>query len=137
MIYRKLEPSEHQIQAAFIKEIRLLEKRFPELGTMFAVPNAAKRSFKLAAMLKAEGMLGGVPDIVFPAPRMGFNGLMLEFKKPLTGKLTQAQKDYIALIVKENWMVVVVTDADEAIRIVKNYLRISLEEICGLKAPNN
>lgn len=124
MIYRKLEASEHQIQSAFIKEIRILEQRYPELRTLFAVPNAAKRSFKLAAMLKAEGMLSGVPDIILPIARKGFNGLMIEFKKPVTGRLTGAQEIYIDLIVKENWLVVVMTDAQAAIDIVKNYLGI-------------
>ena len=123
MIY-KTEASEHQIQASFIKEIRLLEQRYPELRTLFAVPNAAKRSFKLAAMLKAEGMLSGVPDIILPVARKGFNGLMIEFKKPVTGRLTGAQQDYIDLIVKENWLVVVMTDAQAAINVVKNYLGI-------------
>ena len=125
MIYRQLEPSEHQIQAAFIKEIRILEVRYPELKTLFAVPNAAKRSFKLAAMLKAEGMLSGVPDIVLPVARKGFNGLMIEFKKPKTGKLTTAQESYIDLIVKEGWLVVVMTDAQAAIDVVKGYLGIT------------
>jgi VRR-NUC domain len=123
LIYQ-LVPSEHQIQVAFIKEVRFLEPRYPELKTLFAVPNAAKRSFKLAAMLKAEGMLSGVPDIILPVARQGFNGLMIEFKKPKTGKLTEAQETYIDLVVKENWLVVVMTDAQAAIDVVKNYLGI-------------
>lgn len=120
----KQDVSEHQIQAAFIKEIRILETRYPELRTLFAVPNAAKRSFKLAAMLKAEGMLSGVPDIILPVARKGFNGLMIEFKKPVTGRLTGSQQLYIDLVVKENWLVVVMTDAQAAIDTVKNYLAI-------------
>lgn len=75
-------------------------------------------------MLKAEGMLSGVPDIILPIARKGFNGLMIEFKKPVTGRLTGAQEIYIDLIVKENWLVVVMTDAQAAIDIVKNYLGI-------------
>lgn len=67
-------------------------------------------------------MLSGVPDIVLPVARKGFNGLMIEFKKPKTGKLTPSQGDYIELIVKENWLVVVMTDAQAAIEVVKNYL---------------
>lgn len=123
MIYRAI-PSEHQIQCAFIVQIRFLQLRHVELGTLFSVPNAAKRSFKLAAMLKAEGMISGVPDIVLPVARQGFHGLMIEFKKPKTGKLSEAQKCYIDLIVKEGWLVVVMTDAEAAIKAVKNYLGI-------------
>ena len=70
-------------------------------------------------------MLSGVPDIVLPVARKGFNGLMIEFKKPKTGKISQSQADYIELIVKENWLVVVSTDAQGAIDVVKNYLGIT------------
>lgn len=75
-------------------------------------------------MLKAEGMLSGVPDIILPVARKGFNGLMIEFKKPVTGRLTGSQQLYIDLVVKENWLVVVMTDAQAAIDTVKNYLAI-------------
>lgn len=66
-----------------------------------------------------------MPDIILPVARKGFNGLMIEFKKPKTGKLTKEQGDYIDLAVKENWLVVVMTDAQAAIDVVKNYLGIT------------
>lgn len=129
MIYRKLAATEHEIQASFISEIRLLEKLYPVLYLMFAVPNAGKRSFKTAAMLLAEGLRAGVPDIMFPVPGCGFNGLAIEFKRPTTpgvrgGRLSDDQVKYINLLTQQNWLVVVLTDAQAAIDTVKNYLGI-------------
>lgn len=125
MIYRKLEASEHDIQSAFFRWVRLAEKINPALRLMFAVPNAGKRGYKTAAMMLAEGLRSGVPDMLLPVPRNGFTGLAIEFKKP-GGKLSDNQKDFIDLLISENWLVVVMTDTEAAIRTVKDYLGIGL-----------
>lgn len=100
-----------------------METKYPELKLMFAVPNAGKRTFKVAAMMIAEGLRKGVLDILFPVARCGFIGLAIEFKKPGKG-LTEEQADFAEMLVKEGWLVVVMTDADAAIRTVKNYIGI-------------
>lgn len=123
MIYRKLEASEHDIQSAFFKWVKLAEKTNPVLRLMFAVPNAGKRGYKTAAMMIAEGLRSGVPDMLLPVARGGFTGLAIEFKKP-GGKLSENQKEFIDLLVKEGWLVVVMTDTEAAIRTVKDYLNI-------------
>lgn len=115
--------TEHQIQSAFFSWVRIAMKQTPVLELMFAVPNAAKRSYKIAAMLKAEGLRAGVPDVIFPVARSGFNGLAIEFKTTI-GKLSAEQAYYTKELVKENWLFCMLTDAEEAIRIVKNYLGI-------------
>lgn len=123
MIYRKLDLSEHDIQKSFFDQIRLMEPKYPMLKLMLAVPNAAKRSYKLAAMLKAEGMRKGMLDVLFLVSRQGFAGLAIEFKK-VGGKLTPEQTEYIDLLTKEHWLVVVETDAEAAIKTVKRYIGI-------------
>jgi hypothetical protein len=123
LIYRKLELSEHDIQKSFFDQIRMMEPKYPILKLMLAVPNAAKRSYKLAAMLKAEGMRKGMLDVLFLVPMKGFSGLAIEFKK-VGGKLTPEQLDYIDLLTKSNWLVAVETDAESAINLVKRYLGI-------------
>lgn len=122
-----LKPSEHQIQAAFFKWVKLAEKVHPVLKLIFAVPNAGKRSFKTAAMMIAEGLRSGVCDVILPVARHGFTGLAIEFKTEggdKEKKLTENQVDFIAGLTSENWLVVVLTDAEEAVRVVKNYLDI-------------
>lgn len=123
MIYRKLEASEHDIQSTFIRWVKIAEKVYPELGLLHAVPNAGKRGYKTAAMLIAEGLRKGIPDIMFPVAKHGFIGLAIEFKKP-GGKCSKEQNEIIDLLTKNGWIVVVLTDAEVAIKTVKNYLGI-------------
>lgn len=114
-------PLEHDIQSAFFDWVRLAKNMHPVLKLMFAVPNAGKRSFKTAARMKAEGLVSGVPDVMFPVARRGFNGLAMEFKRPKQTP-TENQLEFMDGLQKENWLVVVVTDSEAAIRTVKDYL---------------
>lgn len=114
--------TEHQIQSAFIDWVRLAEKQDERLRLLFAVPNGGKREKITAAILKKEGVKAGVPDIIFPLKTDAFHGLAIEFKKPLTGRASDAQADYMALLIKYGWCAVVCTDAEQAIKVVKNYL---------------
>lgn len=115
--------SEHRIQADFFKWVRLQEQAQPCLKLMFAVPNAGKRGYKTAAMMIAEGLRKGVLDVLFPVARHGFNGLAIEFKKP-GGTLTPEQAEFADALTAEGWLVVMLTDSAEAIRLTRNYLGI-------------
>lgn len=114
---------EHKIQKAFFDWIRATEEYFPVLKLMFAVPNAAKRSYKLAAMLKAEGLRKGVLDVIFPVSRQGFTGLAIEFKTP-GKKLTPEQEEFAEMLKLEGWKTVVFTNPESAIDEVKRYAGI-------------
>lgn len=57
---------EHYEQANLFSWLALREAQYPELESIYAVPNAAKRSARQGAWMKAEGMKAGVPDVVFP-----------------------------------------------------------------------
>lgn len=71
---------EHRIQAALFKWSRLASSRYPGLRLMFAIPNGGARDAITGAMLKAEGVKPGVPDIFLPVPVNGFHGLFVEMK---------------------------------------------------------
>lgn len=116
------EISEHQIQSAFIEWVRIAEKQDERLKLLFAVPNGRKREKVTAAILKKEGVRAGVLDIFLPLRTDAFNGLAIEFKNPLTGKVSKEQRDFSALLVKYGWRVEICTDAEQAIKITKNYL---------------
>jgi len=113
--------SEHQIQSAFIKRVELHYKTYPQLEILFAVPNAAKRSYALAAMLKAEGMKSGVPDIMWPYNNGQYAGLALEFKSQI-GKLTDNQIAFMEKLTAHGWLCLKVNDAELAWQHVKSYL---------------
>ena len=91
---------EHNIQSAFIEWCRLNEKKYPELSTIYAVPNGEYRPIAVAKRLKAEGVRAGVPDICLPVgkpiwigryDRIYFNALYIEFKAP-KGRLSKVQR---------------------------------------------
>ena len=115
--------TEHQIQASFFKEILWMENADERLKLMFAVPNGGKRHITTAIKLKAEGCRPGIPDVMFPYSCKGFNGLAIEFKRPETGRVSKVQSDYLNLLGRNGWLVAICTDADAAIKTVKDYLR--------------
>lgn len=108
---RRLEPSEHQIQSAFIKRMRL---QHPE-ALVYAVPNAARRSMATAALLKAEGMRSGIPDVIIDEPVGAYHGLRIEFKTRV-GRLTPQQRDVIEAMRFRGYYVCICRSADEAYR---------------------
>lgn len=121
--------AEHQIQKTVFDWVRVAEKVYPVLRLAFAVPNAGKRTYKIAAMLKAEGMRKGVLDTFFPFSRQGYTGLVIEFKKPggklsPVEKLTPEQAEYREMLLLEGWKVEVLDDAEAAILCIKQYLGI-------------
>lgn len=60
-------------------ELRLV--KYPELADLFAVPNGAKKSLRMAAQFKREGLKRGVPDVILPHARRGFHALYIEMKR--------------------------------------------------------
>jgi hypothetical protein len=85
---------EHYEQVALFSWLALQEAKYPALACAYAVPNAAKRSPRQGAWMKAEGMKAGVPDVVLPVLRqvwgegpdahipLVYGGLYVEMKAP-------------------------------------------------------
>ncbi len=115
-------PLESQIQATFVKECVIRGLSDDRWLDFYHVPNAAKRSYRLAAHLKAQGFVSGIPDIVFFVPSGQFHGLYLEFKRPIkSAKLSPEQEKMIPRIQRRGYQVVVVRSVDEAINVVQSY----------------
>lgn len=76
-------PTEHEEQKAFVK---WFHQQYPRI-LIFAVPNAAMRSPELAAYLKAEGMVKGVPDLIVPEWK-----LAIEMKRIKGSVISEEQK---------------------------------------------
>jgi len=116
---KNLEASEHDIQSTFIRALEATGRR--EVAVGFAIPNAAKRSFRLMASLRAEGFRTGMPDWCLPVARGGYNNLWIEFKRPKQ-KPTPAQVLMHDLLKENGGKVVVMTDALAAVECVLDYL---------------
>lgn len=88
-------PTEHQEQCALFEWQAWMAKRIPELHLMHAIPNGGKRDIRTAAMLKAEGVKPGVPDIFLPLPRGGCHGLYIELKRRKGGTVSKEQASWM------------------------------------------
>jgi hypothetical protein len=119
-----LHPTEHQIQKAFFDWLALA---YPGANLVtWATPNAARRSYQMAAVMKAEGLRSGVPDVFMAVPRGQSHGLFLEFKSH-AGRLTANQVDFCANLVGMGYQVLVVRSLDEARLAVTRYMEMPCE----------
>lgn len=78
--------SEHAHQRALVAWFR---QTYPD-QTLFAIPNGGQRNPATAARLRAEGVLTGVPDLLWLEARC-----WIEMKTP-TGRLAPSQREFLA-----------------------------------------
>lgn len=89
--------SEHVEQRALIKWVRTHERIEPRLKLLFAIPNGERREPRVAARLRREGVVPGVPDLCLPIPLLWNNGmpavLFIEMKSA-GGRQSIAQQNW-------------------------------------------
>lgn len=117
-------PTEHQEQCALFDWAAWMESRLPELRLLHAIPNGGKRDIRTAAMLKAEGVKPGVPDICLPVPRGGKHGLYIELKRRKGGTVSEAQQAWIRALCGQGYACTVCHGWDAARDEIMNYLRL-------------
>lgn len=110
---------EHNIQKGFMDFVR---KKYPQ-HFCFKIPNEGKRSFALAAYMKAEGLTAGIPDIFCAVGRI-YNGLFMEFKAPGC-KPTLTQLEAAFRLKNANYRVETVSSIDQAMQVFEDYLSIN------------
>lgn len=82
---------ESQLQTACVTWFRL---QYPRLGRLlFAVPNGHHRSKRTACVLKGEGVVAGVADMILLIPRGGYASLCIEMKTA-KGRQTDLQREF-------------------------------------------
>lgn len=117
----RLIPSEHAQQSTLIQWAQLVEKQYPELRLLYAVPNGGYRSARTAIAMKREGMKSGVPDLVLPVARRIWHSLYLELKAG-SGSLSENQKRWIEMLSEQGNLVAVAYSFEEAKGILIDYL---------------
>lgn len=115
--------TEHAEQAALIKWASLARATIPELNNLFAIPNGGMRHPAVAAQLKAEGVVPGVPDLFLAWPAHGASGLFIEMKRRVGGKLSPAQTLWRERLAKCGYRVRICKGWEEATAEIINYLK--------------
>lgn len=95
-----------------------------DVRMLFAIPNGGARSKITGAILKAEGVRAGVPDLFVCVPRGGFHGLYLELKSPI-GRLRPDQVTFMASATSQGYLCEVSRDFSHATKFIENYLRLT------------
>jgi hypothetical protein len=87
------------------------------------VPNEAKRSPSLGAVLKRMGLRAGVSDIFIPRAKDNFHGLWIELKMK-GNRPTENQLQFIADMKNEGYEAMVCYESAAAIEAIKNFYQL-------------
>lgn len=122
---------EHEEQRAVVEWFNLYKWHFPSgiRPLLFAIPNGGARSPATGAMLKAEGVVAGIPDMFLAIPSCEQHGLFIEMKRRQGGTVSKAQKEAMRNLSMFGYRCVVCRGADEAIKAIQAYLMPIFKEI--------
>lgn len=95
--------------------------RYPELNSLYHVPNGGKRDAATARALKRQGVKAGIPDLVLPVASCGYHGLYVELKAP-GGKLEQSQIDFLQAVGQQDYLPLVCVGWQAAVQTLSTYL---------------
>lgn len=96
---------------------------FRELSPLFfAIPNGVRTSATQGRILKAEGMLAGVADMLLLVPCNGYHGLCLEFKTE-KGRQSDSQKAFQSAVESQGYKYVIVRSFEDFRREIALYLK--------------
>lgn len=115
---------ESSIQIACVNWFRI---EFPEFdGLLFSVPNGGQRNAITAKIMKSEGVVAGVSDLILFIPSKGYHALCIEMKTP-KGKQSDKQKQWQMLVEQYKYKYVICHSVEEFQHEVTEYLKIELK----------
>jgi len=94
---------------------------------IWAIPNGGQRNAIVAAKLKAEGVLAGVPDLFIATARNGYHGLFIEMKAG-KNKPTPEQTAVMLDLHAESYKCAVCWSVEEFKATVDDYLGDALKK---------
>ncbi len=110
---------ESKLQQACIAWFRL---QYPGLAKLlFAIPNGSRRDAITGAILKREGVISGVADLILLIPKKGYASLCIEMKYGKNGQ-SNNQKEWQQLAEAAGNKYIVCKSLDEFMRHVNQYL---------------
>ena len=115
-------PTEAQEQTTLFQWAKLMEKKWPELQLLHAIPNGGSRNPIEARHLKEQGVKAGIPDIFLPCPKDVFHGLYIEMKRKKGGRVSEAQREMIMSLKAMGYRVEVCEGWEKAKTVIVEYM---------------
>lgn len=111
---------ESTTQRTCVKWFRLQYPQYARL--LFAVPNGGVRSRQTGAVLKAEGVVAGVADLILFAPSGGYHALCIEMKTE-TGRQSTEQREWQREVEAQGYKYALCRSFDEFYELIENYIK--------------
>lgn len=111
--------NESNIQIACVRWFRMQHPKLARL--LFAVPNGGARNAVTGAILKAEGVVPGVADLLLLVPSGPYHGLCIEMKTK-EGRQSDSQKEWEQAVTSQGYRYVVCHSFDDFRNAVDEYL---------------
>ena len=89
---------------------------------LFAVPNGGGRSRIEASIMKGEGVVSGVSDMLLLVPNTHYHALCIEMKTE-TGRQSLNQKAWQQMVEEVGYMYVVVRSFEQFKEVVDDYMQ--------------
>lgn len=119
---KKKNNRESQIQQACVHWFRM---QHPD-KVLFAVPNGGARDPITGAILKAEGVMPGVSDLILLYPSGGYHALCIEMKTD-KGRQQPSQIEFQKAVERYKYKYVVCRNIDTFVEAIKMYMSESSE----------
>lgn len=115
-------PTESIEQQQLMAWAALEAHKYPCLRLLHAIPNGGKRGKVTAAIMQAEGVKRGVPDLFLPVPRGGYHGLYIEMKRQRGGQVSGHQVWWLNALREQGYRTAVCKGFEPARRVILDYL---------------
>lgn len=89
---------------------------------LFAVPNGGRRDAVTGKILKAEGVVPGVSDLILLVPAGGYHGLCIEMKTA-KGRQQPTQKEWQQEVEAQGYRYEVCRSVEQFMDVVRDYLK--------------
>lgn len=113
--------AEHEEQVKFTHWANVKKDELPQLAALYAVPNQAVRTSKVASYMIHEGLKAGIPDMFLAYAASNCHGLYIEFKFG-RGLLSPAQAIWRKRLMDNGYGYIVPYSFEDAVRETLLYL---------------
>jgi hypothetical protein len=125
----KVTPSEDAIQCAVLDWAKLVKYKGKTLSDyIHHSPNGGKRDKAQAGIFKAMGTKAGYPDLVINIARHGYHAMFIEMKRDKDQVPSNLQIQRMKMLEEEGNYCVVCKSFDHAVRELKWYMGIGLNQ---------